>query len=91
MVDVLYSNEYFSFIEDAKDYVNMLFDKLHNELPYKKYYKTPKNLLHFGDFYVKLKGSKRTTCYAFFIKSQNKIIVKHIANNHTEIANFLND
>lgn len=90
LVQTLFKKEYFSYEENALTYVNNLVDQIINELPGKKHYSTPLRLIKYGQFYAKLKGSKRTVWYAFFDKKDNRYIIKHIANNHTAKAAFLN-
>jgi len=87
----LFNKEYFSYQENAIQYVQKLaFYKEVNiaNLPPRK---TPKSLSKYGDFYIFYKSNTRTTCYIFFSKKNSNYLIKHISNNHIFDATFINE
>lgn len=90
LVLTLYHEEYFSFVESAEEYVNRIYDGIYTGLPQSTHHQTPPELTKYGNYYVKLKGSKRTMWYVFFDKSGNRYIIEFITNSHTPQSTFLN-
>ena len=97
LIDNLYQNEYFSSLDDAKEYVSKIekyfkteIPKLHQlgltkkAMPY--FTKYGKNL-----FFAAYRRSKsRTAWYAFYEIFGNRYFkVVHIINNHTEEAAYI--
>jgi hypothetical protein len=87
---VLLRKEYFSYQENAEEYVTKITLQIENDLHFTKCDKTPKKLLRFGNFYSKFKGSHRSTWYVFFNKKDSRYFVKFVTNNHMETASFIN-
>lgn len=54
-----------------------------------KHKQTPEVLIVYGEFYVSYKTNKRTAWYIFFSRKDNRVLVKHITNNHVADADFL--
>ena len=90
LVAILIENEYFGFVESSLEYVNRIYDFIHNDLPHITHYETPEMLKHYGKYYVKLKSNKRTMWYVFFDKYESRYIVEFITNNHTSHSAYLN-
>ncbi len=90
LVWVLYSEEYFGFEEDANRYVSRLRDAIYNDLPHLTHYQTPPQLKKYGNYYAKLKGSRRTMWYVFFEKKENRYLIEFITNNHAPQSAYLN-
>jgi hypothetical protein len=85
----LFRKDYFSFEENAIEYVQRLSEYInHNihKLPHKK---TPEKLKKHGDFYVFYKSNKRATWYFFFNTKGNRYLIKYITNNHNFDVNYL--
>ncbi|MES2544981.1 MAG: hypothetical protein V4548_08860 [Bacteroidota bacterium] len=89
LVYVLYKNEYFGFIETAEEYVSAIYDNVSEIILMNNHNQTPKSLQHFGKFYIFYKSNERTTWFVFFEKSNDRILVKRIINNHSEEANLI--
>ncbi|MBX3164394.1 MAG: hypothetical protein KF900_07935 [Bacteroidetes bacterium] len=84
LVDILFAEDYFSYKESSQEYVNKLYDNIYADLPKSiKHHQTPLKLKKYGNFYLKVKGSKRTMWYVFFDKYNHRYIVEFITNNHT--------
>lgn len=88
---ILVEKEYFSFVESALEYVNRLYDFICNDLPHLPHHETPEELKRYGNYYVKIKSTKRTMWYIFFDKSDNRYLVEFITNNHTSQSAHLNN
>jgi hypothetical protein len=90
LIDQLFRQDYFTYRENAIDYVEKLVfyinDSIH-QLPHKK---SPKSLLKYGDFYIFYNSNPRTTWYIFFSKKRSTYLIKHITNNHLLDSAFLN-
>ncbi|MFN8282050.1 MAG: hypothetical protein U0U67_02495 [Chitinophagales bacterium] len=89
LIDILFQKKYFSFKENALNYVIDLIDFTENNIHSIQHKNTPQLLAHFGTFYITYKTTKRTTWYIFFNKKENRYLIKHITNNHTENATLL--
>lgn len=89
LVTLLVEKEYFSFPKNAEIYVNKLYDAIY-DLPSLKHYETPQELIRYGKYYVKIKGSKQTMWYVFFDKMDNRYLVEFITNNHSPQSECLN-
>ncbi|MCL2028549.1 MAG: hypothetical protein FWG79_08720 [Bacteroidales bacterium] len=90
LVITLYKQEYFGFEEDARKYVDELYDDITQTLPTRLKKPAPQHYDKYGSglYYVIFKKSKRTSWYAFFRIYQKDgeryYQVRHIGNNHTE-------
>ncbi len=91
LIHLLYKKDYFSFIKDAESYVITIINKITNSLPKTTHRLTPLQLKKYGNFYIKLKGTRRTTWYAFFDKKDNRYYIEFITNNHSPKASFFNE
>ena len=97
LIDILYQEEYFGFLDEAKEYVSKIeqyfttaIPKLHQlgltkkAMPY--FTKYGENLF----FTAYRKTKSRTTWYAFYeIFDKRYFKVVHIINNHTEEAAYI--
>lgn len=90
LVEILYHEGYFSFKENAQDYANKIYDAIISDLPRLTHHETPKKLKKYGNYFVKIKGSKRTMWYVFFDKSENRYLVEFLTNNHMPHSEYLN-
>ena len=80
LTDVLHDKKYFGSLEFAQNYVNNLYELIHNTLPHKQHKATPKKFLKYGNYYTKLKINKRTTWIVFFNKNKNRQVFSKIYN-----------
>ena len=94
LIPILYHHGYFSFENDAVDYVEELIDDIQMTLPTRLHKPAPNYFDRYGKNmkYAVFKKNKRTTWYVFFTtywKNGEKIyLIRYIANNHT-IAQYL--
>lgn len=88
LVFVLYENEYFSFLENSFEYVDRIIDFIENQIAIFPSKKTPKKLIRLGSKYVFYKINNQTTWYIFFENKDNRYLVTHITNNHSEESSF---
>lgn len=89
LVYLLFKEEYFSYLENAENYLEKLVEFVsHNikDFPTKK---APKELKQLGSNYIFYNSSKRTTWYVFFEKFENRYLITAILNNHCEEAKFI--
>jgi len=97
LVIILYEHGYFGLEENARKYVNELYDNITQKLPLSPKKPAPK---HFTDLYGKnlyyatFPKNKRTQWYAFFriyqLNGETYYQVRHIENNHTAAQYFYN-
>lgn len=88
LIDVLFENEYFSFRDDAIEYVLKIRDYVRQNIAYPAK-ETPIKFRDHGEKYMFYKANANTTWYIFFNQDEQRFVVKFITNNHTNfIANF---
>lgn len=80
LVNILYDNEYFGFIESAFEYADNIYNFIF-DIPNKPYKKAYNNKL--GVYYSSYKANNNTTWYILFDVSDNKFIIQNIINNHS--------
>ena len=86
---LLYEKEYFSYKENAKEYVATLYELIESYIEVKRKRKTPKNLIRHGNYYITVNISKRTTWYVFFDVQGELYKVNYLTNNHVSSAAYL--
>jgi hypothetical protein len=86
LIDILYYQDYFSYKENAVDYVNAIYDFILT-IPL-QLHKKPNTKLY-GSLYCSYKSNKRTTWYIFFDIIDDVYQIKFITNNHTAIFSKL--
>jgi hypothetical protein len=91
LIFILYKDEYFSYLENAENYVLNIYDYIEKYIPLDIHKKSPEKLNKFGSFYIFYNSNPRTTWFIFFNKKDEKYIVTHISNNHHFDANKFND
>ena len=81
LVDVMYTNEYFGFKEDAHKYVDEILEFIYR-LPAQRYklMNNPKQ----GKYYCRYQPNRNTTWYVIFDKEEDFYIVKNVTNNHSK-------
>lgn len=87
LVTKLYEKEYFSYLENAENYVEDIVFEIKNNIYMKPKKKAPPRFRKYGKnlYYVIYRKSKRTTWYIFFTihgQEQNNYLVSYITNNH---------
>ena len=89
LVDILFEKNYFSYAEDAIDYVDELRFEIKTKLHTKIQKKAPKYFDKYGMnmYYAGFQKNKHTTWYVFFTKyrehEEEIYLVRYIANNHS--------
>ena len=91
LVFSLYKGGYFSYKSSAQKYVNKIYDAIYYDLPNLTHHPTPQVLKEYGNYYVKIRGSKRTTWYVFFDKHEGLHFVEFITNNHMPESGYFNN
>ena len=90
LVIILYDKGYFSYEEDAIDYVNELLTEIKTNLPKMRHKSAPKYYERYGKnlYYATIRTNKHTHWYPFFSKYEEDgetiYMVCYIGNNHTE-------
>ena len=92
---ILYEQGYFGLEENARKYVNELYDDITRTLPVRPKKPAPPYFDKYGEgmYYATFKKNKRTSWYAFFRMYQKDgelyYQVRYIANNHTVAQHLL--
>ena len=81
LINILYDEEYFSFIESSFNYVDSIYDFI-STIPTLPHKQTANK--KFGKYYCSFKANRNTTWYITFDKLNEKFIIQYITNNHTE-------
>ncbi|MCD7930379.1 MAG: hypothetical protein LUH15_02880 [Tannerellaceae bacterium] len=95
LTEILYDKGYFSFEENALQYVEDLLIKIETTLPYQQRKKAPLYFNEYGEniYYITIRKSKVTQWYIFFTiyEDKNEIVylVRHITNNHVSAQYFI--
>ena len=90
MIDILFYNDYFNYLENAEKYVVALKNEIENYIDVKKQYDSPKAFLKYGNFYSVVSLNNRTSWYVFFDKKGHRYLIQYITNNHMEESRLLN-
>ena len=94
LVDILFQKEYFSYAEDAMDYVDELRNDIKTKLHAKLHKPAPAHFDSYGKNmeYAVFRKNRQTAWYVFFTthwENGEKIyLVRYIANNHV-IAQYM--
>ena len=89
LITTLFFEEYFSYAENAQEFVAKIVDFVINEIHNFPHKKTPKVLSYLGSNYIFYKSNKRTTWYIFFERKDTDFLITGISNNHCEEVKFL--
>jgi len=66
LVEILFSENYFSYKENADSYVLNLKNEIENYIDIKIQYESPKFFLKYGKSYIIVSLTNRTSWYVFF-------------------------
>ncbi len=80
LVDILFDEDYFNYLEDAVKYVNNISDFIY-VIPNKPYRVSPNNKN--GQYYISYKPNKHTTWYISFDIDGDLYFIRNITNNHS--------
>jgi hypothetical protein len=89
LIDILYHKEYFSYSENAENYVFDLKEEIENRISTNVHYSSPTQFSNLAKNYIVVSVSKRTSWYVFFDKKDNRYLVTYITNKHVEEAKNL--
>jgi hypothetical protein len=87
----LFEKNYFSYVENAHDYVEAIVKYAVNYIPILPSKKAPLDIQNLGTHYITYTPNNRTTWYILFFKNNNRYLVTHITNNHSSEAAFMNE
>ena len=84
LAKILYQNKYFSFVDDVDMYIDKIYYFLERSMEYPMSKNSPESFQKFGKKFIKYKANNRTTWYIFSDQKENKFLVNHILNNHSQ-------
>jgi hypothetical protein len=84
LVEVLFIKEYFGFEIDCFLYSEKIYDFVDYNIMKPISRKTPQRLQKFGKKFIKYKANNNTSWYIFFDQRDNKFLINHIINNHSQ-------
>lgn len=90
LMDVLFENEYFGFMDSAEEYVLNIRYFIENNIGTYSTKNTPAELIQHGEKYLVYKANNQTSWYIFFSQIEQTYFIKFIANNHSNLAARLN-
>ena len=89
LIYTLFVQEYFSYEENAKRYVDKIVNFIISEINSFPHKPTPQKLHYLGSHYIFYKANNLTTWYIFFERQGSEFLITGIINNHCEEANEL--
>lgn len=86
LIDILFEQDYFSFKEDALQYVSDIKEYVEQNISCLSKYPAPSYFSKYytGMSYVMYQPNKRTTWYLFLIQEDHNYLILYITNNHFE-------
>jgi hypothetical protein len=89
LVEILFDKDYFYIKENAKDYVDVIYNFLYN-LP-NNHHRLAKNTKN-GKFFCTHKPNKKTTWYITFDVEDDIYLINNLTNNHSaDYPSFINN
>jgi hypothetical protein len=84
LLDVLINKQYFSYSNDAKEYIDKLLFHCYNYIPILPGKKAPERFKRYGrDLrYITYRPNRQTTWYIFYQQRNDVFVVTYITNNH---------
>ena len=89
LIEVLYKDEYFGFVESAEGYISRIYEFIFDNIKDFPSKKTPEQLSKYSTKYIFYKINPRTTWFIFFENQNNNFFISKIINNHCEEAKWL--
>lgn len=89
VVFVLFKEDYFSYAENSRNYVDKIIEFVISEIEFFPLKSAPIPLKYLGSNYIFYKSNSRTTWYIFFEKANNNYLITRILNNHCQEAKFI--
>ena len=84
LIDILFYNDYFSYKENAENYVLKLKNEIESVISLKKHWTAPKKFQNYGKKYIVVSITQRTSWFVFFDQKANRYLIQYITNNHVE-------
>ena len=90
LVELLYEKGYFSFPDQAINYVYKIREYIENEIFTAHKRKAPDIFAPYGKdmSYIVYKANHHTCWYIFFQQRNNTYLIRHITNNHVSAKEF---
>ncbi|MCU7616808.1 hypothetical protein NZ698_06325 [Chryseobacterium sp. PBS4-4] len=89
LVDILYSRKYFGFEDYAVEYIEKIYDFIGNKISKPISRNTPQPFQKFGKKFLRYKANSHTFWYVFFDQRDDKFLINHILNNHSQDFPYL--
>ncbi|QBO59090.1 hypothetical protein [Chryseobacterium salivictor] len=84
LVDLLYDFKYFGFRNSAVEYTMKIVDFIDQNIDKPITKNSPAPFQKFGRKYLRYKVTNKTFWYIFFDEKDNRFIINHILNNHSQ-------
>ncbi|WP_432672841.1 hypothetical protein [Flavobacterium sp. SM2513] len=85
----LFKQDYFSYYENAENYLTKIVSFVSLNIHTFPHKSTPNPLLYLGSNYIFYKSNARTTWFIFFEHFDEHYFITGILNNHCEEARFI--
>jgi hypothetical protein len=90
LIRILFEKEYFSFEDNAIEYVTDLVSEIEMDLPFKVRKQAPEYFLRYGKdlYYSSFRKNRETTWYVFYTIHHDEdlgtevFLIRYISNNH---------
>lgn len=89
LIEKLFYEDYFSYKESSKFYVDKLISQIVSKIGSKKQFNTPLSLAHLGSKFIHISMNKKTTWYVLFEQKGNRFLITFIFNNYSLEASKL--
>jgi hypothetical protein len=90
LIELLYKEHYFSFPDQAIDYVQKMRQYIENVIPIAHKRKAPDYFAKYGrdmNYFI-YKANARTIWYIFFQQKEDIYLIRYISNNHVSAQYF---
>jgi len=84
LIKILFVKEYFGFEIDCEFYAEKIYDFIDGNISKPISRNTPKPFQKFGKKFLRYKANNHTFWYIFFDQKDDKFLINHILNNHSE-------
>ena len=90
LIELLYEEGYFSFPDQAIDYVHKIREYIESEILTAHKRKAPDIFARYGEgmLYFVYKANSRTSWYVFFQQRGDTYLIRYITNNHVSAKYF---
>jgi hypothetical protein len=90
LIETLYAEGYFSFLDQAIDYVYKIREYIETQIGTDHKRKAPDVFVRYGRdmSYIIYKANNRTSWYIFFQQRNDVYLVRYITNNHVSAKYF---